>query len=240
MSAGYLTLKGRDENEEGLDRKMTINYYGRMRLLVSLLPSLRAAARERGEGGFKPSVLSILAAGREGAEITRKLIDEGNLDLAKPGTFGASSCEKVTLSSTSLALEEFSQREKNIRFAHVYPGVVIDTGIMREVSPILRGVWSVFKPVVGMVIGAKGEDVGEGMVSLLHSGGKEGGNLFLGQWDGEGKDFRKAKFAGCKSQEDWDKERAKMRQGVWAWLGQVMGKVGSERVNGLGLWSAEQ
>ena len=240
MSAGYLTLKGRDENEEGLDRKMTINYYGRMRLLASLLPSLRASARERGEGGFKPSVLSILGAGREGAETTRKLMDEGNLDLAKPGTFGASNCEKVIMSSSSLTLEELSLREKNIRFAHVYPGIVVDTGILREIPPILRGVWSVVKPVVGMVVGAKGEDVGEGMVSLLHSGGKEGGNLFLGQWDGEGKDFRKARFAGCKSQEEWDKERANLRQGVWSWLGQVMGRVESERVNRLGLWSAEQ
>ncbi|KAF8426536.1 hypothetical protein EV426DRAFT_591701 [Tirmania nivea] len=240
MSAGYLTLKGRDENEEGLDRKMTINYYGRMRLLLGLLPSLRAAARERGEGGFKPSVLSILAAGREGAEITRKLIDEGNLDLAKPGTFGPRNCEKVIMSSSSLALEELSLREKNMRFAHVYPGIVVDTGIMREFPPILRGVWGVFRPVVGMMVGVKGEDVGEGMFSLLHSGGKEGGNLFLGQWDGEGRDFRKAKVVGCNSQEEWEKERGSLRQEVWAWLGQVMGRVGSERINGLGLWSAEQ
>ena len=235
-----MTLKGRDDNEEGLDRKMTINYYGRMRLLLSLLPSLRAAARERGEGGFKPSVLSVLGAGREGAEITKALMEEGNLDLSKPGTFGPGNCEKVTLSSTSLTLEELSLREKNIRFAHVYPGLVTGTGLLREIPPILRGVWSVLGPVVGVVAGTKAEDVGEGIFSLLRSGGKEGGNLFLGQWDGEGKDFRKAKFAGCKSQEQWDKERDSLRQGVWTWLGQVMGRVKSERINGLGLWSAEQ
>jgi len=240
MSAGYLTLKGREENEEGLDRQMTIKYYGRMRLLLTLLPSLRAAARERGDQGFKPSVLSILAAGRENAEATRKVIDDGNLDLNKPGTFGPGSCEKVVMTSNSLALEELSLREKNIRFAHVYPGIVVDTGIMREIPPVLRGIWNVLKPVVGAVAGANGVDVGEGMLSLLHSGGEEGGNLFLGQWDGEGKDFRKARVVGFKSQEEWDKERGELRREVWAWLGQIMGRVGSERINGLGLWSAGQ
>ncbi|KAI4675547.1 uncharacterized protein J4E88_007580 [Alternaria novae-zelandiae] len=33
MTCGYLTMKGRDETAEGLDRKMAVQYYARMRFI---------------------------------------------------------------------------------------------------------------------------------------------------------------------------------------------------------------
>jgi hypothetical protein len=30
-----MTLKGRDESEEGIDKKMAVNYYSRMRFVVN-------------------------------------------------------------------------------------------------------------------------------------------------------------------------------------------------------------
>lgn len=46
MTPGYLTLKGRDETAEGLDRKFVLHYYARMRFLVNLLPLLTTAAQD--------------------------------------------------------------------------------------------------------------------------------------------------------------------------------------------------
>lgn len=46
MTPGYLTLKGRNETAEGLDRKFVLHYYARMRLLANLLPLLTAAAKD--------------------------------------------------------------------------------------------------------------------------------------------------------------------------------------------------
>jgi hypothetical protein len=64
QSPGYLTLRGRDETEEGLDRKMALNYYARWKFTNDLMPLLRKA-RDSGEDA---KVFSVLAAGK-GAEI---------------------------------------------------------------------------------------------------------------------------------------------------------------------------
>ncbi|KAL4753738.1 hypothetical protein BDW72DRAFT_209547 [Aspergillus terricola var. indicus] len=44
MTPGYLTLRGRDETSEGLDRKLALHYYARMRFVNRLLPLLASAA----------------------------------------------------------------------------------------------------------------------------------------------------------------------------------------------------
>ncbi|CBF78048.1 uncharacterized protein ANIA_11122 [Aspergillus nidulans FGSC A4] len=44
MTPGYLTLRGRDETTEGLDRKFALHYYARMRFVNRLLPLLESAA----------------------------------------------------------------------------------------------------------------------------------------------------------------------------------------------------
>jgi hypothetical protein len=38
LTAGFMTLTGRNETDEGLDRKMCVNYYSRMRWVVNLIP----------------------------------------------------------------------------------------------------------------------------------------------------------------------------------------------------------
>lgn len=64
MSPGYSTLKGRDETEEGIDRKLAVHYYGRWKFINDLLPALRKAK----EAGEDSKVMSVMAAGK-GAEI---------------------------------------------------------------------------------------------------------------------------------------------------------------------------
>lgn len=55
MSPGYSAIEGRTETEEGIDRKMAVNYYGRWKFIHDLLPAFNS------ESGTK--VLSVLGAG---------------------------------------------------------------------------------------------------------------------------------------------------------------------------------
>ena len=59
LSAGVFSLTGREETEEGIDKKMASRYYSRWAIIHDLLPSLRKAK----EAGEDASVLSILGAG---------------------------------------------------------------------------------------------------------------------------------------------------------------------------------
>lgn len=72
-SAGFLTLNGRDETTEGLDKKLALNYYARWKFIHDLMPLLRKAK----DAGEDAKVMSILAAGRGGA------IDLDDLGLKK-------------------------------------------------------------------------------------------------------------------------------------------------------------
>lgn len=62
LTAGYLTLSGRTETVEGIDRKMSVNYYSRVRWMMNLMPALTAAS-DRNE---LSRVITVLAAGSEG------------------------------------------------------------------------------------------------------------------------------------------------------------------------------
>jgi NAD(P)-dependent dehydrogenase (short-subunit alcohol dehydrogenase family) len=73
LSPGILTLKGRDETEEGLDTKLALHYYSRWKFIKDLLPSLVKAS----QAGEDAKVFSVLAAGKGGA------IDLNDLGLKK-------------------------------------------------------------------------------------------------------------------------------------------------------------
>lgn len=60
ITAGFLTLKGRTETEEGIDRKLACNFYARFRFTYDLLPLLEKAASK----GEDAKVMSVFAAGR--------------------------------------------------------------------------------------------------------------------------------------------------------------------------------
>jgi len=63
MSPGIMTMAGRDETEEGIDKKLAVHYYARWKFLSDLLPALKKA----NEAGEKGAVMSVLAAGKGGA-----------------------------------------------------------------------------------------------------------------------------------------------------------------------------
>ncbi|KIW94019.1 uncharacterized protein Z519_05335 [Cladophialophora bantiana CBS 173.52] len=144
MSPGYLSLSAApDVSPEGLDRVTSIRYHARMRILLTLLPLLRAAP--------SPRVLSVLAGGREGA---LNLVDLG---MTLPGTYGPFYAAGAAAAMTTLFFEHLSKRPGNERivFLHICPGVVYGTGLnfQKSNSPgsihtVVSLLWDwVFKPV---------------------------------------------------------------------------------------------
>lgn len=62
MSPGYFSSSGRDETEEGIDKKLAVHYYSRWKFTEQLLPALKAA-KDQGE---EARVLSVFSAGYGG------------------------------------------------------------------------------------------------------------------------------------------------------------------------------
>lgn len=60
-SPGFMTLKGRDESEEGLDKKLACHVYARFRFVLDLVPLLEKAA----DDGEAAAFMSVLSAGKE-------------------------------------------------------------------------------------------------------------------------------------------------------------------------------
>lgn len=127
MSAGWLSFSSRPDysRSEGLDRITAVRYHARMALVVALLPLLRAAS--------SPRVLSVMAAGQEGA---LRLDDLGMTDA---GRYGAVYAAGAAASMTTLALEHLASLPGNEKlvFVHLYPGFVAGTGLTVRDGPVV-------------------------------------------------------------------------------------------------------
>lgn len=125
LTAGYMTLKGRTETIEGIDRKMAVNYYSRIRWILNMMPALQAAS-DRNE---LSRVITVLAAGSEGE------IHVDDLDLRHNFTLHA--CLAHCVIMTDFAVEELAERYPGTSFSHSYPGTV-KTGIANELTGPIR------------------------------------------------------------------------------------------------------
>ncbi|CBF84160.1 uncharacterized protein ANIA_02715 [Aspergillus nidulans FGSC A4] len=151
LTTGMMTYKGRDETNEGLDKKLSLHYYTRMRFIANLLPQLNAAANSPPSTStgaaeeFNPhglaSVVSVLEAGGEGQLIKDDLSLKSNYSLANARTHA--------ITMTSLSVTELAQSNPSISFTHSFPGVV-KTGVIRELGllgrTIARAGWALARP----------------------------------------------------------------------------------------------
>lgn len=78
MTPGYFATKGRDESEEGIDRKLAVHYYSRFKFTKDLIGALEKAKGD----GEDAKVLTVLAATKGGE------IDLDDLGLKKGYTVG--------------------------------------------------------------------------------------------------------------------------------------------------------
>ncbi|KAJ3721204.1 hypothetical protein C8R42DRAFT_721929 [Lentinula raphanica] len=126
LSPGMLSLNGRDETEEGIDKKMALHYYARWKFIHGLIPGLVKA----NEAGEDAKVFSILAAGK-GSKI-----DLDDLGLKK--TFSLSAAGTQVPTYNDLMMEEYASRYPSLSFIHAYPGWVRTNIGSASPSPVLR------------------------------------------------------------------------------------------------------
>ena len=111
MSSGSMSLKGRDETSEGIDRKLATNYYSRMRFIQQLLPLLQAAHPQLSR------VLSVLTPGTESASFNTS-------DLALRVKFSLFAAGNHASIMTDFCFEEFARSFPTVSFIHTFPGLV--------------------------------------------------------------------------------------------------------------------
>ncbi|KAG8685909.1 hypothetical protein FRC08_012847 [Ceratobasidium sp. 394] len=112
LSPGFLTLKGRDETSEGMDKKLALNYYARWRFVYDLLPLLEKAKAL----GEEARVLTVLHAG------SNSQIDETDLDLKKG--YGLKAAADSATAMNDYMCESFAALHPDIAFIHAFPGFV--------------------------------------------------------------------------------------------------------------------
>ncbi|OKL60856.1 hypothetical protein UA08_03299 [Talaromyces atroroseus] len=149
LSAGILTMKGRTETIEGIDRKLSLHYYSRIRFIQNLLPTLNQAAAAS-PGSFA-RVISVLGAGHEG-----KLVD-GDKDLDLQKNYSLSNAANHSITMTSLSMIQLAAANPRISFIHSAPGGV-NTNFAREFHPLTKYLFnalffvlSPFNSVIGLV-----------------------------------------------------------------------------------------
>ncbi|KAJ7268208.1 NAD(P)-binding protein [Mycena haematopus] len=139
LSPGVMTMNGRNETEEGIDRKLAVHYYGRWRFIRDLLPAIEAAHK----AGEDAKVLSVLAAGH-GAKIDLE-------DLGLKKSFSVANAAVAAPTYNDIMVNDFAARYPGISFVHSYPGVVAtnllkssDTRVMRAANTFLMPLFTPF------------------------------------------------------------------------------------------------
>ncbi|KZP26909.1 NAD(P)-binding protein [Athelia psychrophila] len=134
-SPGLMTLSGRDETAEGIDKKLAVDYYARWTFVKELVPLLRNAK----DAGEDAKVLTLLAAG-----------EGGNIDLDNLGLKRGYSLPKAMEAAATyndLMIETFAAQQPDMAFTHMFPGLV-RTGLTKPAHWALAPVWPVMQALM--------------------------------------------------------------------------------------------
>ncbi|GKZ37711.1 hypothetical protein AbraIFM66950_009393 [Aspergillus brasiliensis] len=172
LSAGIMTTQGRTETTEGLDRKLSIHYYARMRFAENLLPLLNQAASSSSSSLAR--VVSVLSPGNEGTLI------EDDLDLRN--NYSLSNAANHATTMTSLYMAQLAAAHPQVSWVYSRPGGV-NTNLLREFNPLVRGVTNALFAVmpscasIGLLsVKESGERHAYAATSPLFAPGGKGGN----------------------------------------------------------------
>ncbi|KAK0931100.1 hypothetical protein LTR57_000513 [Friedmanniomyces endolithicus] len=112
-------------NVEGLDKKMSVNYYSRMRFIFNLIANVEEAAAQN----ELARVITVLAAGSEG--------DVRMDDLGLEHNFTLHACLAHCVVMTDFMVEQLAVKYPSVSFSHSYPGTV-KTGIANQLTGPVR------------------------------------------------------------------------------------------------------
>jgi len=123
LTQGILSLAGRTETAEGIDRKMALHYYGRQLLIRELLPVLKDDAK----------VLIVL----DGVRANPAKLNFEDLDLKTTYSTSNAMNHCITMHDAMIQQYATTQDGNKRHFIHAYPGLV-NTSLDRELPWYLR------------------------------------------------------------------------------------------------------
>jgi len=129
LSPGVMTLRGRNETSEGIDKKLAVHYYSRWKFTKDLIPLLRKA-KDQGEDA---KVITVFSAGKAMGGI-----DVNDFGLKKNFSLGRAADAATTYSD--LMMEEFSSQNPDMAFTHTFPGGV-KTSLVYPSNWALKPFW---------------------------------------------------------------------------------------------------
>jgi len=153
LSAGFMATS-RTNTEEGIDKKLAVQYYGRWLFIHELLPALRSA-RDADED---PRVLSVYSPG--GGSV----IDVNDLGLKNSNS---PSVAGPGATYNDLMCEEYALRNPGIVLAHASPGAV-RTNILKSSPSMLIRASNIFLPLLYPITVSQ-DECGEYMWNGLHN-----------------------------------------------------------------------
>ena len=149
------------DTTEGLDKCMSLLYYSRMRFIQKLLPLLSASTLPSGA-----TCVSVYAAGLEKPND----LQLNDLSLRKPENYGHAKVRSQVTFFTTFSFDRFAQQHEakgNVRFIHVFPGLVITPAFSTNEFPSwMKAIWWFAYPFAKLTsIGP--EDIGQRMLYFL-------------------------------------------------------------------------
>ena len=138
MTQGILTMAGRTETPEGIDRKMALHYYGKQLLIRELLPTMTEDAK----------VIIVL----DGVYGNPTKLDWEDLDLKKHFSLAKAANHCIVMNDAMVQFHAAQQQREgtnNRHFVHACPGAV-SSSLDRELPWYLRLVARAAVNVVGV------------------------------------------------------------------------------------------
>ncbi|KAK7038391.1 hypothetical protein R3P38DRAFT_2905827 [Favolaschia claudopus] len=137
LTPGVMTMNGRNETEEGIDRKLAVHYYGRWRFIKDLLP----AVEEAHNAGEDAKVLSVLSAGYGGGKIDLE-------DLGLKKSFSLPNAAAAAGTYNDIMINDFAARFPGLSFIHSHPGFVASNLMKTSNTPSLRFMNNILMPIL--------------------------------------------------------------------------------------------
>lgn len=145
LTQGVLTMAGRTETPEGIDRKMALHYYGRQLLIRELLPVLSDDAK----------VLIVL----DSLYGSPSKLNWDDLDLKTTFNIGRAASHCTTMNDAMVQQYAAQQHGEKRHFVHAYPGFV-KTNLEKNLPVYMRApAW-----VAARLLGVSAETCGENLL----------------------------------------------------------------------------
>lgn len=145
MTQGELSFQARTETVEGLEFRVSLLYYSRIKMIVNLLPLLTGSGSgsRTSNGGSAAHIISVFAAGQEG----ELYLDD--ISLRDPRHWGIGGTRSHVTYMTTFMFEHLaSQYPGKLSLVHVFPGLILTDGFQKmpawfrfvfgALTPILR------------------------------------------------------------------------------------------------------